>query len=123
MNIDVQLDVLDERKVAPTIDANLVGVTVHDSLVAMTNNALLYAEKLSAAHFVGVKATADIKEQIKRAFARSASLSAAKIEVESNNGQVTLKGKVHSLAEFSDAELAALAAPGVTGVRNELRVG
>jgi VCBS repeat-containing protein len=63
------------------------------------------------------------KEQIKKAFARSATLDAAKIEVEGNNGQVTLKGKVRSTAEFSDAERAAWAAPGVTNVRNELRIG
>jgi osmotically-inducible protein OsmY len=55
--------------------------------------------------------------------ARSATLDAAKIEVEGNNGQVTLKGKVRSTAEFSDAERAAWAAPGVTNVRNELRIG
>jgi osmotically-inducible protein OsmY len=62
----------------------------------------------------------DVKAQIKQAFARSASLDAARIDVESHDGEVTLKGKVRSWAERRDAEDAAWAAPGVTKVRNDL---
>jgi VCBS repeat-containing protein len=65
---------------------------------------------------------ADVKAQIKQAFARSASFDAARIDVESQDGEVTLKGKVRSWAERRDAEEAAWAAPGVTKVRNDLTI-
>jgi osmotically-inducible protein OsmY len=209
----MQLDVLDELKWEPSIDANEIGVAVHEGIVTLTGYVPSYAEKLAAeraaARVSGVKAIAeeiqvklpgwsqrtdteiaeaalnalewnvvlkekimvkvehgivtltgdvdwnyerdaakravenltgvrrvhnlinvrtrlsieDVKEQIKKAFARSASVDAAMIEVESLNGQVTLKGKVRSIAERTDAESAAWAAPGVTNVRNELRIG
>jgi VCBS repeat-containing protein len=209
----LQLDVLDELKWEPSIDANEIGVAVHDGIVTLTGYVPSYAEKLAAeraaARVSGVKAIAeeievklpgsirrtdaeiaeaalnalewnvvlkdkimvkvehgivtltgdvdwnyerdaaqravenltgvrrvhnrinvrvrpsiaDVKEQIKKAFERSATLDAAKIEVDSHNGQVTLKGKVRSMAERTDAESAAWAAPGVTSVRNELRIG
>jgi osmotically-inducible protein OsmY len=65
---------------------------------------------------------ADVKDQIKKAFARGASFDAARVEVETHDGEVVLKGNVRSWSERKDAEEAAWAAPGVTKVRNELRV-
>ncbi len=208
----LQLDILDELKWEPSIDANEIGVAVHKGIVTLTGYVPSYAEKLAAERAAervsGVKAIAeelqvklpgssqrtdvdiaeaalnalkwnvvlkdkimvkvehgvvtltgdvswnyerdaaqhavenltgvrrfhnlikvrvrpsiaDVKEQIKKAFARSASLDAAKIEVESHNGQVTLKGKVRSMAECNDAESAVWSAAGVTDVKNELRI-
>jgi osmotically-inducible protein OsmY len=64
----------------------------------------------------------DVKDRIERAFERSADIDAAGIEVQIHDGTVTLHGKVRSWSERNGASNAAWAAPGVTQVRNELRV-
>jgi osmotically-inducible protein OsmY len=77
------------------------------------------------ANLINVKPTvkaADVTQKIKTALARSAALHADKIAVETTNGQVTLKGSVHSWDERREAERAAWAAPGVKRVENDLAV-
>jgi VCBS repeat-containing protein len=214
MKTDTQLrqDVLDELEWEPSVDANEIGVAVHDGIVTLSGHVPSYPEKLAAERAAGrvsgVKAIAEeievklpgyghrtdveiaqaalsalewhtmvkdqikvkvehgivtltgevgwnyerdsakhavenltgvrkvhnqikvrvrpspvnVKEQIKKAFARGASFDAGRIEVESHDGEVTLKGDVRSWAERKDAEEATWGAPGVTRVRNELRV-
>lgn len=60
--------------------------------------------------------TYDVSRRIKEALERSAAADAASIDVEANDGRVTLRGKVSSWTERQDAERAAWAASGVTTV-------
>jgi len=53
---------------------------------------------------------------------RSAETDARGIHVEAYDGKVTLRGAVHSWAEYCEASRAAWAAPGVYEVDNEIRV-
>lgn len=64
----------------------------------------------------------DVRNKIEQALERAAELDAKKISVEANQGKVILRGKVRSWAERSEAEHAAWAAPGVTDVKNEMRI-
>lgn len=64
----------------------------------------------------------EVKEKIESALKRRADLDAAHISVDALDGRVTLRGQVHSWAARKDAESAAWAAPGVTSVRDEIRV-
>lgn len=65
----------------------------------------------------------DIGEQITAAFARHASREARHIDIKVEGGVVTLRGKVHSLAEHDAAVGVAFSAPGVSRVVDELGVG
>jgi osmotically-inducible protein OsmY len=67
--------------------------------------------------------TSDIKRKIEDAFRRSAALDAQQISVEAQGSEVTLRGRVRSWSERSEAQEAAWSAPGVVHVRNELTVG
>ncbi len=67
-------------------------------------------------------APTEIKHKIEEALKRDAQLEANQITVETNGGEVILRGKVHSWAERKEAERAAWAAPGVTKVDNRLSV-
>lgn len=64
----------------------------------------------------------EVKENIKKAFQRMATIDANNIILETHGHTVTLRGKVNSLKEKEDAETAAYNAPGVYDVKNELNV-
>ncbi len=68
-------------------------------------------------------APSDVKKKIEDALKRSAEVDAAKITVEADGGEVTLKGSVKSWAERQEAEAAAWRIPGVTRVQNYITVG
>ena len=64
----------------------------------------------------------DIKQKIEEALVRNARLDADRITVEVAGGRVTLRGKVRSLAEKTQAQRSAWAAPGITWVENAIAV-
>jgi osmotically-inducible protein OsmY len=64
----------------------------------------------------------EIKRKIEEAFKRSAELDANSITVEANDGEVVLKGTVHSWFEREEAERAAWQAPGVRKVEDKIAV-
>jgi osmotically-inducible protein OsmY len=67
-------------------------------------------------------APSEIKSKIEEAFRRSAEIDAKHVTVETNGGEVILKGAVRSWAERQEAEQAAWRAPGVTRVDNRIQI-
>jgi osmotically-inducible protein OsmY len=64
----------------------------------------------------------EIKKKIQEAFKRSAEVDANRIMVETNGGEVILKGAVRSWIEREEAERVAWSAPGVTRVVDQIIV-
>jgi osmotically-inducible protein OsmY len=64
----------------------------------------------------------EVKQKITNALVRNAELDADQVKVETTDGKVILKGKVHSFAERRQAELAAWSAPGVAEVENDIAI-
>jgi osmotically-inducible protein OsmY len=64
----------------------------------------------------------DVKNQIQKAFHRSAQIDANHVSVAVSGSKVTLAGTVRSWSERTEAEHAARAAAGVTEVDNKLHV-
>jgi osmotically-inducible protein OsmY len=64
----------------------------------------------------------EIKRKIEEALRRSAEIDANRITVETNGGEVVLKGTVRSWIEREEAERAAWSAPGVTRVDDQIVV-
>jgi osmotically-inducible protein OsmY len=67
-------------------------------------------------------APAEIKRKIQEAFRRNAEVDANRILVETNGGEVILKGTVRSWIEREEAERVAWSAPGVTKVVDQIIV-
>jgi osmotically-inducible protein OsmY len=64
----------------------------------------------------------DVQQSIKKAMERNAKLDADSVTVESANGTVTLRGSVSSWVDHDQAIDAAWAAPGVSDVKDHIRV-
>jgi hypothetical protein len=64
----------------------------------------------------------DVKKELERTFIQLAALHANQIQIEVDGGKVILRGIVRAWIEKTDAEVAALGVPGVTGVVNRLEV-
>jgi osmotically-inducible protein OsmY len=64
----------------------------------------------------------DVKGRIARSFRRNAALDAERLQVQMSNGEVTISGRVRSLAEHDDALAAAWATPGVKYVIDRITV-
>ncbi len=64
----------------------------------------------------------DVQQKINAAFHRSATIDAGKIVAEVNGSKVALRGRVRSIAEKEDAEIAAWNAPGITNVDSRIEI-
>jgi len=96
-----------EKVAAERAVRNLIGVTGVSNVISVK------PPKVSAG---------DVKDRIEQALERAAEVDAGKISVEAANGKVTLRGTVKSWTERDEAEWAAWAAPGVSGVENHIRI-
>jgi osmotically-inducible protein OsmY len=115
-----------------------VKITIRDGWITLTGEVEWRFQREAAEHdlhrLFGVKGVANlirvkpkartalVRRKIEEALLRSAAIDARHIEVETNNGLVTLRGTVRSLAERREAERAAWSAPGVTRVNDRLAV-
>ncbi|MES2537374.1 MAG: BON domain-containing protein [Pseudomonadota bacterium] len=120
------------------VSSKSMKVTVHDGWITLEGEAEWYYQRERAEEAVrsvkgakGVinmievkpKATpSEIKRKIEEAFKRSAEVDANNIQVETTDGQVTLKGTVHSWFEREEAERVAWAAPGVRKVEDRITI-
>ena len=121
------------------VEEDKIKIRVEDSVVTLEGQVDWNFQRLAAAdairnlpgivrvnNYVVVKPTAtstDIREKIRQALSRQATIDAGKINVELIGNKVYLRGTVRSLAEKDDAELAAWSAKGVTAVESQLVVG
>lgn len=95
-----------QKSAAKNAVENLLGVVGVRNLITLKNNIQ----------------PSEIKDRIKKAFQRMATLDADGITLETHGNTVTLRGTVHSIKEKEDAEAAAYNAPGVYDVKNRLEV-
>jgi len=115
-----------------------VKVSVREGCITLTGELEWWYQKRAAEHAVqhlhGVKEVTNlitikpthphgnIEAAITSAFERNAVLEARKIQVQSEESRVTLRGTVKSYAERDEAERTAWAAPGVYSVDNQIQV-
>ena len=139
---ELQLDVLNELKWEPSVDAAHIGVSVKDGVVTLSGHVSSYAEKYAAERAAkrvhGVKAVAneldvklpgssqrtdeDIAAAAVNALKSHISVPADKIKVTVSNGWVKLEGEVEWHYQRISAENAVRYLQGVKGVSNLITV-
>ena len=118
--------------------ADKIQVMLHDGHVTLSGRVAWHFQRESAERAVrrvlgvtGVRnhielapqiQPSDIKHKIEEAFCRSAEVGANQISVQTNDGTVTLRGKVRNWSERTQAQDTAWSAPGVLEVRNEIQI-
>jgi osmotically-inducible protein OsmY len=139
---DLQIDVLDELRWEPGVNATDIGVTVKDGVVTLEGTVDSYAEKWAAERAVkrlpGVKALAvelevklpgscerndaDIARTAKNVLQWDVLVPHDRIKVTAENGHITLEGEVDWQFQRAAAERAVLRLTGVKGVSNQITV-
>ncbi|TLP81734.1 BON domain-containing protein [Maribacter sp. ACAM166] len=121
-----------------SVPNNKILVKVDDGYIVLTGDVTWKYQKNAAKrtieNLLGVKGVVnnieiiqkvepkEVKEQIEKAFERSADIDAQHVLVKIEGSVVTLTGTVSSIKEKDDATKAAFHAPGVTEVKNEIKV-
>ena len=139
---ELQIDVLDELRWEPGVNATDIGATVKDGVVTLEGTVDSFAEKWAAEKAVkrlpGVKALAvELKVELPGSSERTDTDIAAaaehalkwdvlvphdRIKVTVENGRLTLEGEVDRQFQKSAAERAVLHLTGVKGVTNLITV-
>lgn len=144
MKTDAQLkaDVTDELKWDDAVNASDVGVMVKDGVVTVTGHLVSFAEKHAIEHAVrrvagvrGIALELDVKHagsdprsdsEIARAAAEALRLNTlvprGRVQVEVENGWVTLTGQVDWGYQSASAEQAIRPLAGVRGLFNEITI-
>lgn len=144
MKTDAQLraDIMDELSWDPAINAAHIGVTVEEGVVTLTGHIDTFAEKHAVEHAVrrvaGVRGIAmELAVKLANSHERSdteiASAAAealrlnplvprGKVQVEVENGWVTLSGEVDWAYQFATAEQCVRPVAGVRGLFNEITI-
>jgi osmotically-inducible protein OsmY len=120
------------------IPRDQIKVTVEGGWITLKGSVTWYFQRIAAEaavrDLIGVKGIHNyievqppagkniLKDMIELALARDAELYARSIQVETSGGTVSLRGKVHTLAEKMAAERLAWRAPGVQKVENAIEV-
>jgi osmotically-inducible protein OsmY len=133
-------DVLTALAVDPVTEPYEIDVSVNQAVVTLSGEVDSPTEKEAAEEvaqrvkgvagvrnaltfdFTDDRTDADIKADIKRRFRTDASIASGGIDVEVNDGKVTLAGSVLSAVEKDEALAEAWRVPGVESVANQLEV-
>ncbi len=141
-NMELQMDVLQELKFEPSIDAAGIGVTAKDGIVSLTGYVKSYAEEYSAVHaaerVTGVKAVTDeLKVDLPAFHVRNdediarAAINALqwdvwvprdRIKVKVADGWVTLDGEVEFKYQQNAAQNAVRNLTGVRGITSLIAI-
>jgi osmotically-inducible protein OsmY len=137
---EIRADVISALAVDPVTESYEIDVSVENGVVTLTGEEESFTEKSVAEQLVegiqGVKgvenlisyklvsdrADADIQRDIEYRLKTDASIDAGLIDVEVDDGKVTLEGSAGSAAEKSEAETEAWIVPGVDSVDNQVEV-
>jgi osmotically-inducible protein OsmY len=139
---ELQIDVLDELRWEPGVNATDIGATVKDGVVTLEGTVDSYAEKWAAERAVkrlpGVKAIAvelkvtlpgscerndaDIARTAKNVLEWDVLVPHGRIKVTVEKGFLTLEGEVDWQFQRSAAERAVLRLTGVKGVSNQITI-
>jgi len=139
---ELQIDVLDELRWEPGVNATDIGATVKDGVVTLEGTVDSFAEKWAAERAVkrlpGVKALAvelevklpgscerndaDIARTAKNVLEWDVLVPHDRIKVTVENSRITLEGEVDWQFQRSAAERAVLRLTGVKGVTNQITI-